>query len=68
MGAYLTWSPQPGRTDADRNCISNIRPDGLAIEAAGELLLFLMREARARRLSGVGLKAETQASLPEPRP
>jgi ethanolamine ammonia-lyase small subunit len=56
MGVYLTWSPKPGRTDADRNCISNIRPDGLSIGAASELLLLLMRESRARRLSGVTLK------------
>ena len=58
MGAYLTWSPRPGRTDAERNCISNIRPEGLSIRAAAELLLVLMGEARAQRLSGVGLKAE----------
>jgi len=57
MGVYLTWSPKQGRTDAERNCISNIRPEGLAIGAAAELLLLLMREARGRRLSGVGLKA-----------
>ena len=56
IGAYLTWSPQPGRTDADRNCISNIRPEGLALGTASELLLLLMREARAKRLSGVALK------------
>jgi ethanolamine ammonia-lyase small subunit len=63
MGAYLTWSPRPGRTDAERNCISNIRPDGLSIGAAAELLLVLMREARARRLSGVALKAESTLRL-----
>jgi ethanolamine ammonia-lyase small subunit len=57
MGVYLTWAPKPGRTDAERNCISNIRPEGLTIGAASELLLMLMREARGRRLSGVGLKA-----------
>jgi ethanolamine ammonia-lyase small subunit len=68
MGVYLTWSPKPGRTDAERNCISNIRPEGLTIGAAGELLLLLMREARGRRLSGVGLKAREAGrlvSLPE---
>ena len=59
MGAYLTWSPQAGRTDADRNCISNIRPEGLALGTASELLLLLMREARAKRLSGVALKPAT---------
>lgn len=56
MGVYLTWSPKPGLTDADRNCISNIRPEGLSIGAAAELLLLLMRESRAKRLSGVSLK------------
>jgi ethanolamine ammonia-lyase small subunit len=63
MGAYLTWLPRPGRTDAERNCISNIRPDGLSIGAAAELLLLLMREARAKQLSGVALKAESTLRL-----
>jgi len=57
MGVYLTWGPRAGRTDAERNCISNIRPEGLSTHAAGELLLFLMNESRARGLSGVQLKA-----------
>jgi ethanolamine ammonia-lyase small subunit len=63
MGAYLTWLPKPGRTDADRNCISNIRPEGLAIGAAAELLLLLLREARAKRLSGVALRPEYTAAI-----
>jgi ethanolamine ammonia-lyase small subunit len=63
MGVYLTWSPKPGRTDADRNCISNIRPEGLTLGAASELLLLLMREARGRRLSGVALKPEGTARI-----
>jgi ethanolamine ammonia-lyase small subunit len=58
MGAYLTWAPQPGRTDADRNCISNIRPEGLTTGPACELLLLLMREARRLKLSGVSLKPD----------
>ena len=63
IGAYQTWGPRPGRTDAERNCISNSRPAGLTVGAASELLLMLMREARGRRLSGVGLKAREVGRL-----
>ena len=55
LGIYLTWEPRPGRTDAERNCISNIRAEGLSYAAAAENLIFLMTEARVRKLSGVRL-------------
>lgn len=58
LGAYLTWNPMPGRRDSERNCISNIRPGGLSITAAADQLAWLLREARSRRLSGIGLKDE----------
>lgn len=58
MGAYLTWQPRPGRTDAERNCVSNIRPQGLAPEAAVGKLLWLVGAMFAAQLSGVGLKDE----------
>lgn len=57
LGVYLTWSPCPGRTEAERNCISNVRSEGLSTGAAAELLLLLMREARAKRISGIKLGA-----------
>jgi len=53
LGAYLTWEPRVGRTDAERNCISNIRPEGLAYDLAAAMLVHLMIEARRRRVSGV---------------
>jgi ethanolamine ammonia-lyase small subunit len=55
LGIYITWSPQPGRTDAERDCISNIRPEGLSPMAAAEVLLLRLRNARANRLTGVAL-------------
>lgn len=61
MGAYLTWQPRPGRTDAERNCVSNIRPDGLDYGAAAAKLLWLLGAMFAARLSGVGLKDEQPA-------
>lgn len=57
LGLYLTFDPKPGRKDSERNCISNIHPpDGLGYEAAADKLVWLMREARRLKLTGVGLK------------
>lgn len=56
LGAYLTHEPRIGRTDAERNCVSNIRPEGLAPQAAGQRLAWLVRQALRRGLTGVGLK------------
>jgi ethanolamine ammonia-lyase small subunit len=56
MGLYLTWQPQSGLTDASRNCISNVRPAGLPIQAAADKLVYLLRAARQSQLSGVALK------------
>ena len=59
LGAYFTWDPRPGRTDAERNCLSNIRAAGLPPEDAAARLFNLLTESRHRRLSGTGLKDET---------
>jgi ethanolamine ammonia-lyase small subunit len=59
MGLYMTYAPRLGLSDADRNCISNVRPQGLNYEAAANKLFYLIREARRRRVSGVTLKDET---------
>jgi ethanolamine ammonia-lyase small subunit len=56
LGAYLTWHPRPDRTDADRNCLSNIRDGGLSPESSGERLLWYLQAARARQFTGTSLK------------
>jgi ethanolamine ammonia-lyase small subunit len=63
MGAYLTWRPSPRTTDAERNCISNIRPEGVGYLEAAFKLVFLMREMRSRGLSGVQLKDESDSHI-----
>ncbi len=59
MGAYLTFKPHAGTTDAERNCISNIRPEGNDYETAAFRLAYMLRAMRARRLSGVQLKDDS---------
>ena len=61
MGIYMTLKPRVGLTDESRNCISNVRADGLSYEHAAHKLLYLMGEARKRGLSGVLLKDEAEA-------
>lgn len=55
MGIYVTHAPRVGRTDAERNCISNVRPAGLAYGAAAEMLVALIRRIQAHGCSGVAL-------------
>jgi ethanolamine ammonia-lyase small subunit len=57
LGAYITWAPQPGRTDAERSCISNIRAEGLSSKQAAAQLAETVIEARRKSLTGVALKA-----------
>ncbi|CAM3973092.1 ethanolamine ammonia-lyase subunit EutC [Roseateles saccharophilus] len=70
LGVYFSWAPRVGLVDAERNCLSNVRPEGLAPMAAAAKLHALLREARTRQLSGVALKDEQDeravAALPAP--
>ena len=59
LGAYLTFAPRPGRTDAERNCVSNIRPEGLGYDAAARRIDWLAAAALARGVTGVAVKDES---------
>jgi len=59
LGLYLTFAPHVGRTDAERNCLSNIRREGMSYAEAAARLTYLASEAQRRKTSGVELKDES---------
>jgi ethanolamine ammonia-lyase small subunit len=61
LGIYLTWAPRVGSMDSERNCISNIRPDGLGYDEAARQLAGLIMLARRLRMTGVRLSANPGA-------
>jgi ethanolamine ammonia-lyase small subunit len=63
LGIYLTYAPKVGCSDAQRNCISNVRPEGLSYAAAAHKLQYLLTHARRLGLTGVGLKDDSDALL-----
>ncbi len=65
LGIYLTYGPRKGRNDSQRNCISNVRPQGLGYGLAAAKLAWLIQQAQWRGLSGVGLKDDGPVALVE---
>ena len=63
LGIYLTWQPRVGRSDAERNCISNVRPEGLGYHAAAHKLHYLLTQARKLGATGVALKDDSAPLL-----
>jgi ethanolamine ammonia-lyase small subunit len=65
LGAYLTFAPRPGRTDAERSCVSNIHGMGLGRDEAALRIAWLVREGLARGVTGVALKDESCGGTPQ---
>ena len=65
LGAYLTWSPRVGRSDAERNCVSNIREEGLNPALAAHRIAMLMKASRRQEISGVRLRSDPTISATE---
>lgn len=63
LGVYVTWSPKSGRVNAERNCISNVRAEGLAIPAAAAQLAALVEDAKRHRCTGVALSQTLQLNV-----
>ena len=64
LGAYLTFAPRIGLTDAMRNCVSNIHGAGLSYDEAAFKISWLVREGLARQVTGVALKDESGGGSP----
>jgi ethanolamine ammonia-lyase small subunit len=68
LGAYLTFAPRVGLTDAKRNCVSNIHGAGLSYEEGASRIAWLVREGLNRQVTGIGLKDESGGSSQQAMP
>lgn len=59
LGVYMTWAPNAQRIESERNCISNVRPEGLGYKEAAFKLAWLLEQSFKRKMSGVLLKDES---------
>ena len=66
LGVYLTWEPRSGRSDAERNCISNVRREGLGYAEAAGRIVHYVHEAERLRATGIALKDPQRAALQRP--
>ena len=66
LGAYITWAPGAATSDADRNCVSNIRPQGLAPQAAAAKIAWLLNQMRVQQRSGLALKDQMSQPVQVP--
>ena len=64
MGAYFTWNPKVGVSDAERNCVSNIRCAGLSYTEAAQKVNYLFMESRRLQCSGIELKEASDNTEP----
>lgn len=62
LGIYLTWQPRAGKSDAERNCISNVRPQGMIYPKAAFKLAWLIEHAFEQSGTGVQLKDMSDSS------
>jgi ethanolamine ammonia-lyase small subunit len=63
MGVYITFHPHVGMTDESRNCVSNIRPEGMNFQAASDKIFYLLTEIKTKKISGVVLKDEFEEKV-----
>jgi ethanolamine ammonia-lyase small subunit len=61
LGVYMTWMPHVGRLESERNCISNIRPEGLNYTRAAFKLAWLIEHAFDTAQSGINLKDQSDS-------